>query len=113
VDGTQTPSGATMVRSQLVLNQPDRELERRVVNFLAQQHFPRLRAIEVESRQGVVTIRGRVNSFHERQLCIHCCQRVAGVVGLNDRIQVAAHREAGPIRGFFDYTHGSAALATG
>jgi osmotically-inducible protein OsmY len=100
-----------MSRNQLVLSQPDRDLERRVVNFLAQQHFLRLRAIEVESRQGVVTIRGRVNSFHERQLCIHCCQRVAGVVGLNDQIQVAMCREGEGLRGFFGYPKGSAALA--
>jgi osmotically-inducible protein OsmY len=99
----QTLIGATMVRSQLVLNNADRELERRVSNFLSQQHFPRLRGIEVEARQGVVSLRGRVRSFHERQLCIHCCQRVAGVVGVNDKIQVSMIHEpeaAGAILGF-------------
>jgi len=67
----------------------DRELERRVVNFLC-QHFPRLRTIEVSASQGVVTINGRVNSFYERQLCISCCQRVAGVTSLVDKVEVTA-----------------------
>jgi osmotically-inducible protein OsmY len=58
------------------------------MNYLSRQLFPGLRLVAVESSQGVVTIRGRVKSFHERQLCINCCQRVAGVVQLNDEIQV-------------------------
>ena len=69
-------------------NRSDRELERRVSNFLA-QHFPRLRTVEVEASQGVVTINGRVGSFYERQLCINCCQRVAGVASLVDKVEVA------------------------
>jgi len=66
----------------------DRDLERRVKGFLRRQHFASLRTIEVNSQLGVVTISGQVNSFHERQLCINCCQRVAGVLGFNDRIEV-------------------------
>ena len=45
--------------------------------------------VEVEVRQGVVTILGRVNTFYERQLCISCCQRVAGVINMNDKVEVA------------------------
>jgi osmotically-inducible protein OsmY len=77
-----------MVRSESGLTHVDRELERRVVNYLAQQHFPRLQRMEVKARQGVVSIRGRVNSYYERQLCINCCQRVAGVIQLDDGIEV-------------------------
>lgn len=65
----------------------DRELQRRVSGFLSQQ-VPRLHAVEVEVCHGVVTILGRVNSFYERQLCISCCQRVAGVINLNDKVEV-------------------------
>lgn len=81
-----------MVRSEIGLSELDRDLERRVVNYLAQQHFPQLHAVQVKARQGVVTIRGDVSSFYERQLCIHCCQRVAGVVRLNDQIKVGRLR---------------------
>jgi len=77
-----------MIRNESGWGGKDRELERRVINYLSRQHFPRLRSVEVESSQGVVTIRGRVKSFHERQLCINCCQRVAGVVQLNDEVIV-------------------------
>jgi osmotically-inducible protein OsmY len=80
-----------MHRGESGLDRIDRELERRVTNFLG-QHFPRLRTVEVEACQGVVTIVGRVNSFYERQLCISCCQRVAGVTGVNDEVEVAEPR---------------------
>jgi osmotically-inducible protein OsmY len=81
-----------MVRSEMGLIELDHDLERRVINYLAQQHFPQLHAVEVRAQQGVVTIQGRVSSFYERQLCIHCCQRVAGVVRLNDQIEVGLRR---------------------
>lgn len=76
-----------MHKGEMAFDRVDRELERRVTNFLT-QHFPRLRTVEVVARQGVVTIFGRVNTFYERQLCINCCQRVAGVTGLNDKVEV-------------------------
>lgn len=85
----------------------DRDLTRRVMNFL-RQHFPRLRTVEVEARQGIITIRGRVNSFYERQLCIHCCQRVAGVVRLNDELNVVQMLE----RNSFGRRHGCVSLAS-
>lgn len=81
-----------MVRSESGSIQVDRELERRVLIYLEQQHFPQLHAVEVKARQGIVTIRGRVSSFYERQLCIHCCQRVAGVVQVNDQVEVGRRR---------------------
>jgi osmotically-inducible protein OsmY len=82
-----------MHRGESAFERLDRELERRVGNFMA-KHFPRLQTVEVEARQGVVTIFGRVNTFYERQLCISCCQRVAGVTGLNDKVEVAQPNSA-------------------
>jgi osmotically-inducible protein OsmY len=78
----------------------DRELERRVSIFLGQKHFAQLRRVKVESQQGVITIRGRVKSFHERQLCISCCQRVAGVRQVRDELEVTWHpsKSAPPVR---------------
>lgn len=66
----------------------DRELERRVVGFLKARHVPSLRHLAVEANNGTVTLRGRVYSFYEKQLCQHCCQRVAGVVRLVDAVDV-------------------------
>ncbi|MCC7083710.1 MAG: BON domain-containing protein [Pirellulales bacterium] len=67
----------------------DQELRRRVINFLSCKHFPGLRSLKVDAQLGVVTISGRVSTFHERQLCINCCRRVAGVVRLDDRVVVS------------------------
>ena len=67
----------------------DRDLERRVVNYLLGYKMPTLRAIDVQSDHGRVTLRGTVSSFYQRQLCIHCCLRVAGVIRLIDEIEVA------------------------
>jgi osmotically-inducible protein OsmY len=66
----------------------DSDLRRRIVNFLHQRHVPSLRTIEVDVQEGVVTMRGGVESFYHKQLCLNCCQRVAGVVRLVDEIQV-------------------------
>lgn len=67
----------------------DRELERRITCFLWQRHVPALRRLQVEANSGVVTLRGHVHSFYEKQLGANCCQRVAGVVRLIDSVSVA------------------------
>ena len=66
----------------------DAELERRIVNFLFQRYRPALRHVSVDVARGCVALRGSVNSFYEKQLCLNCCQRVAGVVQIDDRITV-------------------------
>lgn len=68
----------------------DRDLERRVGIYLATRHVPSLRRLNVAAENGTVTLRGEVRSFYEKQLGIHCCQRVAGVVRLVDDVAVAA-----------------------
>jgi osmotically-inducible protein OsmY len=72
----------------------DQDLKSRVVNFLSRQHFPRLRLLSVDAQLGVVTISGHVRTFHERQLAINCCRRVAGVVRLDDRVEVSSPKTA-------------------
>lgn len=67
----------------------DHDLERRVANFLASCHMSSLRKLEVEAREGVVTLRGQVQSFYEKQVSHLCCRRVAGVYRLVDAVDVA------------------------
>ncbi|HET6882328.1 MAG TPA: BON domain-containing protein [Pirellulales bacterium] len=74
----------------------DRDLERRVVNYLAERHVPALRYLEVEAHNGTVTLRGRVQSFYEKQLCQAVCRRVAGVVRFVDAIDVAYNSMRSP-----------------
>ena len=68
----------------------DLELERRVSSFLAQRNIQSLRAIRVAAKNGIIILTGKVQTFYERQLCLSCCQRVAGVLQLVDEIEVAA-----------------------
>lgn len=70
----------------------DVELQRRVSNFLQNRCVPRSSNLEIEARNGVVTLRGTHRSFYHKQLCINCCQRVAGVVRLIDATKVAPPR---------------------
>ena len=71
-----------------VASDQDTLLERRISNYLFQRSRPSLRKVEVEADNGWVTLRGRVQTFYEKQLCICSCQRVAGVVRLIDCLEV-------------------------
>lgn len=66
----------------------DQELTRRVLNYLYGRYLPALRRLEVEASEGTITLRGRVNTFYEKQLAISSCQRVAGVHKLVDCVEV-------------------------
>jgi osmotically-inducible protein OsmY len=68
--------------------QSEIDLELRVRNFLDGRNIPGLRRLGVEASAGQVTLRGRVRTFYEKQLAIHCCQRVAGVTHVVDAIEV-------------------------
>jgi len=68
----------------------DIELQRRVRNFLQNRCVPRTSNLKIEARGGVVTLRGTHRSFYHKQLCINCCQRVAGVLQLIDATKVSA-----------------------
>ena len=66
----------------------DRELARRVRNFLASKNVPGLRHLEVEVHGESVVISGRTKTFYEKQLASACCQRVAGVRHVCNRVVV-------------------------
>lgn len=68
------------------------ELERRVRSFLAQQGVDSVRHLNIEVNGGTVILHGLVSSFYERQLCISCCRRIAGVVRFIDNLTVALPR---------------------
>jgi osmotically-inducible protein OsmY len=64
------------------------DLELRVRNFLDGRNIPGLRRLGVAVKAGQVTLHGRVRTFYEKQLALHCCQRVAGVIQVVDAIEV-------------------------
>lgn len=68
--------------------QEESDLERRVAGYLATKHLANLRRLEVVTQGATVTLRGCVDSFHEKQVALHSCRRVAGVRGLVDDLVV-------------------------
>jgi osmotically-inducible protein OsmY len=80
-------------------NDADRDVERRVISYLVGRHVPALRQIDVHAQCGVVTLRGRVHSYYEKQLGQQVAQRVAGVVRLIDRIEVSPPVEPATVAG--------------
>jgi osmotically-inducible protein OsmY len=71
--------------------QIDRQLADRVLALLAQRNVPSLRRLQVEARGSIVTLRGRVGSFYEKQLSHHAVRQVAEVSQLIDLIDVRSH----------------------
>jgi len=66
----------------------DRDLESRISNFLCHQYRQALSALEIEARNGDVTLRGQVSTYYEKQLAISCCRRVAGVLSVDCSVDV-------------------------
>jgi hypothetical protein len=77
-----------MVKLDKAVETVNGDLERRTRIFLDRQNVPAVRRVTVSASQGAVKLRGRVGSFHERQLCVNCCQHVAGVMRVIDEIEV-------------------------
>jgi osmotically-inducible protein OsmY len=66
----------------------DDDLARRVINYLHSKGIRSLREVSVEASRGTVLMQGTVGSFYEKQLCLNCTRRVAGVIELVDEIEV-------------------------
>ena len=69
-------------------NPSDHEVEDRVKVALSRLEFPCLKRLPVRVSDGIAFFEGRVPTFHQRQLAIHACQRVAGVKEVVDAIEV-------------------------
>jgi osmotically-inducible protein OsmY len=66
----------------------DADLENRVRVFLAELKIPGLRGVTVGVERGVACVGGTVQTFYEKQLATHCCQRIAGVVRVVNNVRV-------------------------
>ena len=67
---------------------PSNELSRRVGLFLANANIPGLRRIRVDVDGDTVILFGRVRTFYERQVAVERSRRVAGVIQIEDQIEV-------------------------
>jgi BON domain len=70
------------------LSAADEDLSRRVRLFLQQQRLNSGGRLVIEAHRGVVTIRGAVSTFHQRQLIVSAARRVAGAGQIVDELQV-------------------------
>ncbi len=71
-----------------VCEDADRDLPQLLTGFLRQQGFDPLRTLVLSIEDGVVAVRGRVPSYHLRQIAVECIRRVAGVTRVVDQIVV-------------------------
>ncbi len=83
-----SPSSNSLLGSSAVLD-ADRNLQLRIVAQLAQSHHQALRKLAVEVSEGLVTVRGQVRWFYEKQLAIQHCQ-AEGARQFVDAVEVAA-----------------------
>lgn len=75
-------------RRSIRIDYPDDDVQVRVSRFLNSRHFSNFLDLDVRVLNGKVTISGEVDSYYEKQVAMTSCQRVAGVLSLEDRINV-------------------------
>jgi hypothetical protein len=78
----------------LVTTSADHDLAHRVLLFLQQRRLARPGRISVSASRGVVTIRGLVSTFHQRQLVVSAASRAAGAGQIVDELEVDPPRAA-------------------
>ena len=64
------------------------EVTKRIEALLWQCGGPCFAKVDTQFKHGTATLSGTVRSFHERQLCIACCQHVPGVHHVIDHLIV-------------------------
>jgi osmotically-inducible protein OsmY len=67
----------------------DQLLACRIANQLSESNRASLKRLSVAVNNGEVTLRGRVGSFHEKQIAIQACRMLAGIERLIDAVEVA------------------------
>ena len=66
----------------------DQDLKKRVALFVQQRQLTSGARLTIEAHRGVVTLRGSVTTFHQRQLLYAFARRVAGAVAVVDELEV-------------------------
>lgn len=75
-----------------VVESSDKQLARRVRNFILARILPAANFVDVDATDGIVTLSGRVGTFYHKQLWLHGAQRVAGIRRVIDEIEVVPFR---------------------
>lgn len=69
----------------------DKVVERQLDGSLGQYFFFAPQRVNWECHDGVVVLRGQVNTFHEKQMAQELARRVAGVRVVINRLNVSAN----------------------
>lgn len=69
--------------------QHDAELRKRVLGHLYGRQLPALRRLNVQVSDGVITLRGEVQSFYQQQIVDQCCRFFASQAAIINEIRVA------------------------
>lgn len=67
----------------------DRHLRERILDWLAQRGIRVSDELTLDVHQRAVTVRGRVDSYYQRQLIIHSIRLVPGIGAVQDAVDVA------------------------
>lgn len=80
------------------INPSDQDLQHRVALFVQQRRLTSGVQLSVSAHRGVITLKGSVPTFHQRQLLISYSQHVAGVVQVIDDLEVDPESQLAPSR---------------
>jgi osmotically-inducible protein OsmY len=80
---------STATSPAFVTTSADRDLQARVILFIKQRQVARGSNLTVLAHRGVITLFGVVPTFYQRQLLHSLVCRVAGVVLVQDELEVA------------------------
>ncbi len=66
----------------------DCELLERVLSSLCRRNYHAYRKLQIDVRDGIVIVQGRVPSYYLRQVAVECIKHVPGVSRLEDLMEV-------------------------
>lgn len=67
----------------------DQRLRNEVVHAIRERIGRKEEQLRIVVEDGAVTVRGRLQSFYEKQLSLHAAKKVPGVATLVDELEVA------------------------
>jgi osmotically-inducible protein OsmY len=78
-----------MSNSTMTVSTIDEELERQVFGFLRNLDRSAARSVVVKAGgHGVLTLRGKVQTFYTRQVFVQCCRHLPGITAVVDELRV-------------------------
>lgn len=66
----------------------DQDLQYRIALYVQQRQLALGARLKIEATRGVVTLKGTVPNYHQRQLLYSFARRVAGAVAVVDELEV-------------------------